>query len=220
MQAIAGRVAAQRNLDTPPLFTRAGLKHALANVILAATFFVAAVPSLSQFNTTIANAVWIVGAAIMGVFSIVRVAPRAAAINVRTCAATVGMLLIPCLMRPSAPSAGAMAAEALTLEVIGVILTQVARIYMGRSFGLLPANRGIVSRGPFAVVRHPIYFGWMMLMLGYAMAFPSARNAILIVVAMPFLFWRIEQEESLLGADSEYADYRARVRFRLVPTII
>ena len=71
---------------------------------------------------------------------------------------------------------------ALILELLGVTLTQVARIYMGRSFGILPANRGIVSNGPFRWVRHPIYLGWLVLSIGYAMFYVNDRNVILIAV--------------------------------------
>jgi protein-S-isoprenylcysteine O-methyltransferase Ste14 len=101
-----------------------------------------------------------------------------------------------------------------------VILTQVARVYMGRSFGILPANRGIVSNGPFGYVRHPVYFGWLVLSIGYAMSYASYRNVLLLVATLPFMVWRIDQEEEHLRADAEYRRYMDRVRFRLCPGII
>jgi protein-S-isoprenylcysteine O-methyltransferase Ste14 len=108
----------------------------------------------------------------------------------------------------------------LILELLGVLLTQIARIYMGRSFGLLPANRGIVSNGPFRWVRHPIYFGWLILSIGYAMSYVSERNIALIVATLPFMVWRIDQEEAHLSADPEYRNYMDRVRYRLWPGVV
>jgi hypothetical protein len=51
--------------------------------------------------------------------------------------------------------------------------------------------------------------GWLTMCAGYALSFPSARNAVLIAVALPFMMWRIEQEESLLNQDREFVAYGA-----------
>ncbi|HUY28588.1 MAG TPA: methyltransferase [Candidatus Binataceae bacterium] len=218
-EATAGRLGAQLTY-TPPTVTWVGLRHALANLALAASFFVAALPSANQNHIGLANAVWIVGAIIMGVFSLVRVPPKTAIVNARAIAATAGMLVIPVLMRPEAPATGILAGVGIALEIGGVVLSQVARIYMGRSFGILPANRGLVSKGPFALVRHPIYLGWLILTIGFACSYPTGRNLILIVASLPFLVWRIEMEEGHLALDADYRAYHDRVRFRLVPGVI
>ena len=163
---------------------------------------------------------WLTGAAIMAIMSFARFAPRTSAVNWRTLAATGGMLILPGFMRPTAMSTGALATTGLIFELFGVVLTQVARVYMGRSFGILPANRGIVSKGPFRSVRHPIYFGWLILSLGYAMSFASERNILLIAMTLPFMVWRIGQEEVHLSADPEYLQYMKQVRYRLWPGVL
>ena len=163
---------------------------------------------------------WLTGAAIMAIMSFARFAPRTSAVNWRTLAATGGMLILPCFMRPTAMSTGALATAGLIFELFGVVLTQVARVYMGRSFGILPANRGIVSKGPFRSVRHPIYFGWLILSLGYAMSFASERNILLIAMTLPFMVWRIGLEEVHLSADPEYLQYMKQVRYRLWPGVL
>jgi protein-S-isoprenylcysteine O-methyltransferase Ste14 len=167
-----------------------------------------------------ANAVWLTGAAIMAIMSFARFAPRTSAVNWRTLAATGGMLILPVFMRPTAMATGVLATTGLIFELFGVVLTQVARVYMGRSFGILPANRGIVSKGPFRSVRHPIYFGWLILSLGYAMSFASERNILLIAMTLPFMVWRIGQEEVHLSADPEYLQYMKQVRYRLWPGVL
>ena len=206
-----------------PRVTFAGLRRALGDCVLAGSFLLAMLPAARALSFTLAgaaNAVWLTGAAIMAIMSFARFAPRTSAVNWRTLAATGGMLILPVFMRPTATSTGALATTGLIFELFGVVLTQVARVYMGRSFGILPANRGIVSKGPFRSVRHPIYFGWLILSLGYAMSFASERNIFLIAMTLPFMVWRIGQEEVHLSADPEYLQYMKQVRYRLWPGVL
>jgi protein-S-isoprenylcysteine O-methyltransferase Ste14 len=225
MEAVARRVhGSLRTIHTTRLhLTRETFKHAACNTALAISFMVAMIPSARKISLSIdgaANIIWLAGAATMAVLSFVRTPPRRAMIDVYSLSATGGMLLLPCLMLPANRSSGAVALVGVTLELVGVLLTQVARVYMGRSFGILPANRGIVSRGPFAAVRHPIYIGWLVLSIGYAFSYPSARNVTLIVGTLPFMVWRILQEEALLRDDPEYLSYTRLVRFRLWPGVV
>ena len=176
--------------------------------------------ALSWNLSGIANIVWLTGAAIMGALALVRTIPRSTMVNTSSIIASGGMLLLPCLMRPIAPSSGAVAMIGLLLELLGITLTQVARVYMGRSFGVLPANRGVVSNGPFSWVRHPIYFGWLILATGYAVSYPVPRNIFVVAMTLPFMVWRIEQEERHLREDPAYRSYESDVRYRLVPGLI
>ncbi len=221
MEAVAARVASAAVPRSH--VTVAGLRRALGDCVLAASFLIAMLPAGREISFTlagVANLVWLTGAAVMAVMSFARFAPRSVTVNPRTLAASGGMLILPCLMRPIAASVGALATAGLVCELLGVVITQVARVYMGRSFGILPANRGIVSKGPFRLVRHPIYFGWLILSIGYAMSFASERNVILIALTLPFMVWRISQEETLLAADPEYRRYIGMVRYRLLPGVV
>jgi protein-S-isoprenylcysteine O-methyltransferase Ste14 len=222
MEAITAGVARPVKV-VHPFVTGAGLRVAAGNCLLAASFFIAMVPSaraLSWNLQGIANIVWITGAAIMGTLALVRTFPRSTMVNAATITASAGMLLLPCLTRPIGQSTGGLELAGLLFELFGITLTQVARVYMGRSFGVLPANRGIVSQGPFSWVRHPIYLGWMALSMGYVMCYPSTRNILLVAATLPFMVWRIEQEERHLGEDPEYRNYQGHVRFRLFPGVI
>jgi protein-S-isoprenylcysteine O-methyltransferase Ste14 len=222
MDAVVTRIPA-RAAAPQSLITLAGLRHALGDCLLAASFMLAMLPAGRELSFTLAgaaNVVWIAGAAIMAVMSFARFAPRSATVNLRTIATSGAMLILPCFMRPTSLSTGALATAGLIFELFGVVLTQVARVYMGRSFGILPANRGIVSMGPFRWVRHPIYFGWLVLSIGYAMSYANPRNIMLIAVTLPFMVWRIDQEEAHLSADPEYRSYMMRVPYRLWPGVI
>ena len=221
MEAVVVRAPAP--VAAIPPVTFAGLRRALGDFVLAVSFLLAMLPAARALGFSlagVANMVWLTGAAIMAIMSFARFAPRTSAVNWRTLAATGGMLILPGFMRPTAMSTGALATTGLIFELFGVVLTQVARVYMGRSFGILPANRGIVSKGPFRSVRHPIYFGWLILSLGYAMSFASERNILLIAMTLPFMVWRIGQEEVHLSADPEYLQYMKQVRYRLWPGVL
>ena len=221
MEAIAAHIPASVAVPRPHV-TIAGLRRALGDCVLAGSFLLAMLPAGRELTFSLAgaaNIVWLVGAAIMAVMSFARFAPRSVTMNLRTIAASGGMLILPWFMRPTHASTGALATTGLIFELFGVMLTQVARVYMGRSFGVLPANRGIVSKGPFRLVRHPIYFGWLILSIGYSMSFASERNVVLVAMALPLMVWRISQEERHLTADPEYRRYMDRVRYRLWPGI-
>ena len=222
MGAITERVLVPAMIVRPRV-TGAGLRNAASNCILGISFFVAMIPAARALSWSLfglANIVWLSGAAIMGILSFVRTPPRSTMVNVYTMAATAGMLFLPCFMRPVGASSGGLALSGLAFELFGIALTQVARVYMGRSFGILPANRGVISKGPFSLIRHPIYFGWIVLSIGYAMSYPTARNILLILVTLPFMVWRIEQEETHLSEDPDYRTYEQRVQFRLWPGVI
>ncbi|MFZ2062764.1 MAG: isoprenylcysteine carboxylmethyltransferase family protein [Candidatus Binatus sp.] len=222
MEAVAARIPAPTTAPQSHV-TVAGLRHALGDCLLAVSFLLATLPAGRELSFSLAgaaNIVWLTGAAIMAVMSFARFAPRSATVNLRTIAASGAMLILPCFMRPIDRSTGALATAGLLFELCGVVLTQVARVYMGRSFGILPANRGIVSKGPFRWVRHPIYLGWLILSIGYAMSYTNPRNVILIVATLPFMVWRIDQEETHLSADTAYRGYMDHVGYRLLPGVI
>jgi protein-S-isoprenylcysteine O-methyltransferase Ste14 len=141
-------------------------------------------------------------------------------VNIRSILATAAMMIMPALMRPGVlVTTGWVAKVAIALELVGIVLTQVSRVYLGRRFGLLPANRGIVSNGPFRWMRHPIYSGWVVLTIGFLMAYPNPRNIAMFVLSLPFLVWRISLEEEHLIEDPEYRAYVEKTPWRLFPGI-
>ena len=119
--------------------------------------------------------------------------------------------------RPVAhPDAGPFAVlEVAQLAGFGIVV--VALGALGRSFGIVAANRGIKTSGLYSRVRHPAYTGYLVSYLGYVAENWSLRNVILLVVATGAQLVRISEEERMLGLDAAYRDYLARVRHRLIP---
>lgn len=82
----------------------------------------------------------------------------------------------------------------------------------------LAENQSVVSTGMYSVVRHPMYSGALLLLLGIPLSLGSLWSALLIVVAVAILNWRIIDEEKFLLAHlNGYQEYCKKVKYRLIP---
>jgi protein-S-isoprenylcysteine O-methyltransferase Ste14 len=82
------------------------------------------------------------------------------------------------------------------------------------------ANQKVIATGPYAIVRHPMYAGGMLYLLGTPLALGSCWGFVPLAAMMPLLLWRLADEERLLERNLPgYAQYRQRVRHRLVPFV-
>lgn len=76
----------------------------------------------------------------------------------------------------------------------------------------------VISTGPYAIVRHPMYASALLYLIGTPLAIGSYRGLIALVGILPFLIWRLLDEERLLAKELPgYTEYEKEVRFRLVP---
>jgi protein-S-isoprenylcysteine O-methyltransferase Ste14 len=81
-------------------------------------------------------------------------------------------------------------------------------------------DQKVISTGPYAIVRHPMYVGVLIMMTGVSLALDSWIGLAFLAIALPALIWRILDEEKLLKKDlSGYIEYTQKVRHRLVPYI-
>ncbi|WP_315704590.1 MULTISPECIES: isoprenylcysteine carboxylmethyltransferase family protein [unclassified Bradyrhizobium] len=79
-------------------------------------------------------------------------------------------------------------------------------------------DQRVISTGPYAIVRHPMYAAALILLAGIPIALGSWWGLLTIGTIVPFLIWRLLDEERFLGLNLPgYRAYQSRVRYRLVP---
>jgi protein-S-isoprenylcysteine O-methyltransferase Ste14 len=102
--------------------------------------------------------------------------------------------------------------------VVGTLFTIWSLATLGRCFGLFPEVRGLVTRGPYRLVRHPVYLGECVSALGLLLVKPHPAILLVFVVFVALQYWRTIYEERALATafPSEYAAYAHQVP-RLLP---
>ena len=118
---------------------------------------------------------------------------------------------------PSTSAVGSQTTSGIAVAVIGTGWMLVSVLALGRCFGVLPEARGLVTRGPYRLVRHPLYLGEMTACAGLIIASPSMLNLTLGVgfAIGQTLRMRME-EEALQAAFEDYGAYATRTP-RLLP---
>jgi protein-S-isoprenylcysteine O-methyltransferase Ste14 len=105
------------------------------------------------------------------------------------------------------------------ISVLALALILSGKLTLGRSFGLVPANRGVVVQGPYSAVRHPIYSGYLVAHLAFLAAHPSTWNVVVFAIADGALIVRALMEERVLANDASYRAYCTRVEWHLIPGV-
>lgn len=126
-------------------------------------------------------------------------------------------LMGPSLVRAAANRAIAPDSVTALVSSVGLLIVIAGKFTLGRSFGIVPANRGVVIAGPYAIVRHPIYAGYLLTHLAFACAHATMWNILVLAIADTALVIRSRHEERLLARDSSYQTYCRRVAWHLVP---
>ena len=138
--------------------------------------------------------------------------------------AFIGLLVLPALDRRFAwsqmPPYAVLAGDLIFL--LGWVA--IFFVFKGNSFAsatveLAPEQR-VISTGPYALVRHPMYAGGLVMLLGIPIALGSWWGLLVIVAMIPALIWRLIDEERFLARNLPgYAEYQRKLRYRLIPMI-
>jgi len=118
----------------------------------------------------------------------------------------VGIVLLPPQELPTA-----LYLVSLILVVTGTIFAIWAGLVLGRSISIVPEARRLVTSGPYAIVRHPLYLGEIVALMGVALQYLSAWALLLLFLQFFFQLQRIRNEDRLLSqAFPEYRAYMAK----------
>lgn len=102
------------------------------------------------------------------------------------------------------------------LAIAGVALSILAVNRLGKSFGVAPADRGMVTDGIYRVIRHPMYLGELLAILAASLSQPGFWNGLVLIFALVTTILRIGWEEKVLTG---YQEYSQQVRWRLLPGV-
>jgi protein-S-isoprenylcysteine O-methyltransferase Ste14 len=164
---------------------------------------------------------WVLRTAVVAAFSFfvaVRDDPRTHARSpiafVSTGAALGAMIL---LQQPTADTDTTLVLLGDTVALVSYVWLVVAVLYLGRCFGLLPEARGLVTRGPYRLVRHPVYLGEFGAVAGFLIGAPMLWNLGVAVMFVAAQAVRMRLEERALAEElPQYAAYAAGTP-RLLP---
>jgi len=108
-------------------------------------------------------------------------------------------------------------AVGLVLVAFAACLSFASLLSLGRWFGVWPALRGLATRGPYRLVRHPMYLAYVLADIGYNLYEFNFGTVLLVITGWASLFYRIRVEERILSQDAGWSSYVALVRYRLLP---
>ncbi len=118
------------------------------------------------------------------------------------------------------PTAGSVVGDVLFVVGFGFI----GRVYRENTYTSatieVAAGQRLIDTGPYAVVRHPMYASAVLYLIGTPLALGSYWGFAGLLFMLPFLVWRLIDEEQLLARELPgYAAYQTRVRHRLIPGV-
>jgi protein-S-isoprenylcysteine O-methyltransferase Ste14 len=198
------------------------VRDRVARASIVALFTLLSINLFTEFLRTghVTGLLLLVAESLVVVLTIVRrpaiSVDRSAAAAVMTTVSLAG----PALLRATEGHA-ALAGDQYTAVAsgIGLVIVVMGKMALGRSFGVVPANRGVVVRGPYGFVRHPIYSGYLITHASFLVAHPAPWNLSIILIADVALILRALMEERILSGDAAYQQYCRRVGWHLVPGV-
>jgi len=107
----------------------------------------------------------------------------------------------------------------IVFVMFGALLSLASLLSLGKLFGVRPALRGLVTRGPYQFVRHPMYLSYIVADVGYNLQEWSPVTVSMVILGWASLFYRIRVEERILARHGRWQAYIDRARYRLIPGV-
>ncbi len=107
----------------------------------------------------------------------------------------------------------------LLLILTGIVFSTYTMLHLGRSFSIMPQARGLVTTGPYALVRHPLYLGEGLAIVGTMLQYFSPLALAIVGLQCAFQIQRMKNEEGvLMGQYPEYREYMTHTA-RVIPGV-
>ncbi len=105
----------------------------------------------------------------------------------------------------------------LVLMLGGIGFSFLSLMHLGRSFSLMAEARALVTDGPYRLIRHPLYLGELLTLVGFMLQYISAYAVVVVGLQFAFQTYRMRNEEQVLASQfPEYEGYRSRT-YRILP---
>jgi len=136
----------------------------------------------------------------------------------------IGLIVVPALDFRFGWSSVPLSLVAAGTMLVAIGSTIIFFVYKENTFGSatieVAQDQKVISTGPYSMVRHPMYAGGLLYLIGTPLALGSWWGLVPFVAMLPFLIWRIFDEEAFLARSLPgYAEYLNKVRYRLLPGI-
>ena len=199
--------------------TKPGLGVAAGNVLLALMYILFISAHLQSFTKTPRLSLLLIVSVetVCLIFVLIRKDPDETWHSWQTWVTTLGGTFAPLLFRPTLAPADLLAGH--IIQGAALMLVIAALLSLNRSFGLLPAHRGVKSDGLYRWIRHPLYTAYALAWIGYVVNNFDLYNVVILLAAIGLEILRIVNEETLLLRYQAYAVYAQRTRWRLIPLL-
>ena len=107
----------------------------------------------------------------------------------------------------------------MILVIFGMGITIISLFNLGRSFGILPSRRKIITKGFYSLIRPPSYAGEMIIGIGLVLAFFNFLTLTILLIGIIATLLRILIEERVLSKEKDYMKYKGKVRYRVIPLV-
>lgn len=105
----------------------------------------------------------------------------------------------------------------LGVQLLGTCISLGGLFSLNKSFGMVPANRGVKTKGMYSIVRHPIYAGYFLTFGAFLVQNFTVANAVIYLAFIVLQMMRVVAEERVLFGDPAYCQYAQDTRWRVVP---
>lgn len=129
---------------------------------------------------------------------------------------TVGASL---MLRSSPSPIASLRVVSAVIQSIGITAIMISLLSLGKSFGIIPANRGIKKIGMYKLIRHPLYASEIVFYVGFMIGNATAWNFSLVCLVLLGQIYRAHSEEKLLGRQNAYNSYTENVKYRFIPGV-